>query len=145
MLKRIVIIGLVALVGAAGGYAYYYYVGCNSGTCAIAASPLFATLLGAAVGGSLGMVAASRLAVRRGLFKTVDAERLINLLRRLDLPISVEHELPVDKLFEAMKQDKKIKSGKIKFVLPTSLGSCRFVDDLSEDEIKKAIKGLRKN
>ncbi len=58
MMKRIVIIGLVALVGAAGGYAYYYYVGCNSGTCAIAASPILSTMLGTALGGSLGLVAA---------------------------------------------------------------------------------------
>ena len=57
MLKRVIIIGLVALVGAAGGYAYYYYVGCQSGTCAITASPILSTFLGAALGGSLGMVA----------------------------------------------------------------------------------------
>lgn len=58
MRKRVLIIGLVTLVGAVGGYAYYYYVGCQSGTCAIASSPIFSTLLGAVLGGSLGMAAA---------------------------------------------------------------------------------------
>ncbi len=41
------------LSGAAGGYAYYYYVGCASGTCAITSNPLNSTLYGALLGGLL--------------------------------------------------------------------------------------------
>lgn len=91
---------------------------------------------------SLGMVAAARLAAERGLLKAETIERITSLLNKLNLPTSVNEELPVDKLYEAMKQDKKVKAGKIRFVLPTSLGSCAFVDDISEDDIKNAIKEL---
>lgn len=38
------------LVGAALGYAYYYFIGCNSGTCAITSKPLNSTLYGAVMG-----------------------------------------------------------------------------------------------
>lgn len=39
------------LVGAFGGYAYYHFVGCASGTCAITSKPLNSTLYGALMGG----------------------------------------------------------------------------------------------
>lgn len=45
---RITIIG--ALLGAIGGYAYYYYVGCASGHCAITSKPLNSSLYGALMG-----------------------------------------------------------------------------------------------
>jgi len=40
-----------AAIGAVGGYLYYYYVGCASGTCAITSKPLNSTLYGAMMGG----------------------------------------------------------------------------------------------
>jgi hypothetical protein len=42
-----------ALVGAAGGYAYYHFVGCNSGTCAITSKPVNSTLYFAVMGAVL--------------------------------------------------------------------------------------------
>jgi len=41
-------------VGALGGYAYYYFVGCNSGTCAITSNPLNTTAYGMLMGALLG-------------------------------------------------------------------------------------------
>ena len=46
---QLTIIGV--LIGAIGGYLYYYFVGCNSGTCAITSKPLNSTLYGALMGG----------------------------------------------------------------------------------------------
>lgn len=42
------LIGLA--LGALGGYLYWYFVGCNSGSCPITSSPLKSSLWGAAVG-----------------------------------------------------------------------------------------------
>lgn len=39
------------LLGAIGGYLYYHFVGCASGTCAITSKPLNSTLYGALMGG----------------------------------------------------------------------------------------------
>lgn len=44
---------LGVMVGALGGYLYYYFVGCASGTCAITSRPLNSTLYGALLGGLL--------------------------------------------------------------------------------------------
>jgi len=41
------------IVGAIGGYAYYHYVGCASGTCAITSKPLNSILYGAMMGALL--------------------------------------------------------------------------------------------
>jgi hypothetical protein len=40
-------------VGAVGGYAYYYYVGCQSGTCPIQSDPVIMTIYGAGMGAVL--------------------------------------------------------------------------------------------
>ena len=41
------------LLGALGGYLYYVFVGCASGTCVITSSPTISTLYGAFMGGLL--------------------------------------------------------------------------------------------
>jgi xanthine/uracil permease len=47
-ISRIAIIGLI--VGAIGGYIYYWQVGCVSGTCAITSNPWMSTAWGSAFG-----------------------------------------------------------------------------------------------
>jgi len=41
---------LFSLIGAMGGYAYYYYIGCASGTCPITGNPWISTAYGAGMG-----------------------------------------------------------------------------------------------
>ncbi|HEY5368951.1 MAG TPA: DUF6132 family protein [Hanamia sp.] len=48
---QLTIIGVI--LGSIGGYLYYHFVGCNSGTCAITSRPLNSTLYGALMGGLL--------------------------------------------------------------------------------------------
>jgi Family of unknown function (DUF6132) len=38
------------LIGALGGFLYYTFIGCNSGTCPITGNPVISTLYGAAIG-----------------------------------------------------------------------------------------------
>lgn len=49
--NALVIIGVI--VGATGGYMYYHYVGCASGSCAITSKPINSTVYGAIMGGLL--------------------------------------------------------------------------------------------
>ena len=46
--NRLVIIGLLA--GALGGYLYWKYIGCLSGTCAITSNPFNSTIYFAVIG-----------------------------------------------------------------------------------------------
>jgi len=45
------LIGIVGIiVGAGGGFAYYYFVGCASGTCPITSNPYRSMIYGAIMG-----------------------------------------------------------------------------------------------
>ena len=48
---KLTLIGIA--LGAIGGYLYYHYIGCMSGTCPITSRPLNSTLYGAMMGGLL--------------------------------------------------------------------------------------------
>lgn len=43
-----IILGIV--IGAAGGFAYYKFIGCASGTCPITSNPYISTFYGALIG-----------------------------------------------------------------------------------------------
>ncbi len=51
--KQYIITGIGIAVGLIAGYAYYYFVGCASGTCAITSKPVNSTLYGGLMGGLL--------------------------------------------------------------------------------------------
>ena len=44
-------LGIGVLLGGMAGYAYFYFVGCNSGQCAITSSPVNSTVYGMVMGG----------------------------------------------------------------------------------------------
>lgn len=47
----LVLLGVV--IGALGGYLYWLYIGCSSGSCPITSSPLLSSMWGAVMGGLL--------------------------------------------------------------------------------------------
>ncbi len=46
-------LGVFLALGALGGFAYYYFIGCASGTCAITSNPYISTGYGALMGAVL--------------------------------------------------------------------------------------------
>jgi hypothetical protein len=51
--KGLIITGIGVVIGLISGFAYYHYIGCWSGTCAITSKPLNSTLYGGLMGGLL--------------------------------------------------------------------------------------------
>ena len=49
--NKLTVLGILA--GAAGGYLYYHFIGCMSGSCPITSQPVNSTLYGAMMGGLL--------------------------------------------------------------------------------------------
>ncbi len=41
---------LFSIIGGGIGYAYYYFIGCNNGTCLISGNPYISTLYGVGIG-----------------------------------------------------------------------------------------------
>jgi hypothetical protein len=51
--KSLVKLALGVVVGGALGFAYYYFIGCRTGTCPITGSPIISTAYGSLIGGLL--------------------------------------------------------------------------------------------
>jgi hypothetical protein len=51
--KRIILLSLGLAIGAGAGYLYWFYIGCNSGSCLITSKASNSTLYGLVMGGLL--------------------------------------------------------------------------------------------
>lgn len=86
---------------------------------------------------AVGMVVAATLAVNRGSLAVSDKERLTSLLRRTGLPVSFPY--PVLKVLGLLPHDKKVLRGKLRFVLPVSIGQAEICSGIENDEIMAAL------
>lgn len=48
--KKVFKIGSFLFLGGVAGFAYYYFIGCNSGSCAITSNPYISTTYGMIMG-----------------------------------------------------------------------------------------------
>lgn len=86
---------------------------------------------------ALGMVAATHLAVESGLCKAPLRDRIVGLLNTIGLPTRAE--LPeIDVLMQAMALDKKVKDGKLRFVLPLRMGEVAVTSDVGPGLVREA-------
>ena len=76
---------------------------------------------------SVGMVAASYLAVKTEILPHADAERQLELLSRIGLPTDALG-VSIDPLLQPMLHDKKRRGNTLRFVLPTKIGDITIKD-----------------
>jgi 3-dehydroquinate synthase len=92
---------------------------------------------------AFGMVVESRIAAARGLLGADLLERLLALLRRCGLPTTAaELAAPVEgpAVLAAMEHVRLIRAGSLRWVLPVRLGETEIADDVTEDEIRQALR-----
>ncbi|HXD00147.1 MAG TPA: 3-dehydroquinate synthase [Verrucomicrobiae bacterium] len=76
---------------------------------------------------AIGQVAAAGLSARLTGLPSADVQRIRNLFRRAGLPVTVKLEAAARKhLSSAMKLDKKVSGGEIKFVLAKKIGKVEY-------------------
>ena len=56
-------------------------------------------------------------------------------LKIFDLPYAPPSGMTVERLLSAMQGDKKVQSGRIRYILLSELGEASIVQDVSESEI----------
>jgi len=88
---------------------------------------------------AIGMVCASQLAADKGLMTQEHLSRQIDLLNKAGLPTSFPKIDPKTAL-QTMYLDKKVKGGKIRYILPTKIGEVIITDDVIDNEALKAIR-----
>jgi len=92
-----------------------------------------------------GMLVAAQLASARGALADRDKKALADLIAGLG-PLPAIADVSTAQVLEAMRHDKKVVSGRLHFVLPTAIGSTAIVDDVTEKEMRQALKqvGLKR-
>lgn len=86
----------------------------------------------------LGMIAASYISEQRGMISGDELEEIIDILDRYGF--DTRTSLPdYDKILKIMQSDKKSVDGRLKFVLPTQIGSVCITNDVTENEIHAAL------
>jgi len=94
-------------------------------------------------GVALGMTGAGFIANQMGRFGVGDFERMVALIEKFGLPTRTT-QLDPDRMVELMKRDKKVKSGKIRFVLPLGIGRVDVFDDVPVELMAEAVVYLGK-
>ncbi|MGB1124893.1 MAG: 3-dehydroquinate synthase family protein [Phycisphaeraceae bacterium] len=92
---------------------------------------------------SLGMVAATSLAVSTGRCDGSLLDRLVALLERIGLPTSSDQLADTDLLMGIMQADKKVKDGQVRLILPDRLGAVSIVKDTPAEKIAAAWDAIR--
>ncbi|MCP9836765.1 3-dehydroquinate synthase [Cyanobium sp. N.Huapi 1H5] len=93
-------------------------------------------LHGEAVG--LGMLAAGDIAVAMGLWSQEDQEGQRRLIAAAGLPMDWP-ALDPEAVLASLQADKKVRQGKVRFVLPTGVGSVTIRDDVEPATIRAAL------
>ena len=92
---------------------------------------------------SIGQVAAARLSVALAGLAEKDAERLRALLEQAGLPVQLRlNAAQRARLFAAMRLDKKVSSGEVKFVLAERLGKVTWGNKVPEAALNRALDAL---
>ena len=98
-------------------------------------------------GVSIGMVLVHRFSARMNLVSPDLADRVEAHLKAVGLPTRMDQipgELPpTDVLMDAIAQDKKVKSGKLTFILTRGLGQSFVADDVPASEVQRFIEEMR--
>lgn len=92
---------------------------------------------------AIGINAAVHLAAGSGLMTAGEAGRVRDLMDRLSLPMRFPDFAPED-IIAIMHQDKKSKKGRIYLVLPRGIGDYVITDNITEEQLVKAIKEAQK-
>jgi len=86
-----------------------------------------------------GMLVASELATARGALAERDRQALADLISGMG-PLPAIADVSTVQILEAIRRDKKVVSGRLHFVLPTAIGATAIVDDVTDKEMKQALK-----
>jgi 3-dehydroquinate synthase len=92
---------------------------------------------------ALGMVAASRTAVDLGMLDADSCRRIVEVIRKCGLPTS-GLKLATKDVVDAMIFDKKVRGGKVRFVLPDRIGHVLIRDEISGEKVAAAVESLKR-
>ena len=91
---------------------------------------------------AIGMVAAGELSLQRDLWSAAEQQRQRAVIAAAGLPLRWP-DLDPGAVLACLQVDKKVRDGRVRFVLPTGIGSVQIRDDIDAQEILSALAGCR--
>ena len=90
---------------------------------------------------AIGMAAVGRLAVQKGLWSEADQQRQLKLIEKAGLPVAWP-TLDREAALRTLQGDKKVRHGRLRFVLPTQIGNVIISDEISNDDVSRCLESL---
>jgi 3-dehydroquinate synthase len=84
------------------------------------------------------MLAAADLAAARGALAQHARQALADLIAAFG-PLPSVADLPIARVLEAVRRDKKVVNGRLHFVIAIDIGATMTIDDVTEDELKAVL------
>jgi 3-dehydroquinate synthase len=91
---------------------------------------------------AIGMIATVKIAAKLGIIDPKIIIRLEKLLKRAGLMTRLPR-LEVKQIMQAMQYDKKVQSGKIRFILPRAIGEVFITNDVNPALVEKILTELK--
>lgn len=91
---------------------------------------------------AIGMVAAGNLAVELQMWDEESNHRQLGLIEKAGLPTKLPAGLNFDEIVDSLQTDKKVKDGKVRFILPTAIGVVTITDQVPAKLIYKVLKSM---
>jgi len=91
---------------------------------------------------AVGMMVAAKIAVSMGMFNKAELLNMKETFEGAGLPASLADlnmGYAADNILEAMGHDKKVRGGKIRFILPRTVGSVQIADNVSVTLVKQVL------
>ena len=114
---------------------------------AVEARSGYALLHGEAV--AIGMVVEATLAETLGVARAGTRRRVLELVERYELPCTIPETVATEDLLDAMRVDKKVRAGAVRFALPAAIGEMAHSADgawtveVDPPEIRAALEASR--
>ena len=90
---------------------------------------------------ALGSVAAAYISYKRSMLSTEEFYEIRDMFVPFDLPISLD-TFDIESVYSNIGHDKKNTDSGLKFILLKKIGKAVITNDVTEDEIKEALKSL---
>lgn len=87
---------------------------------------------------AIDVIIAAIISARRGLLNFSDVERIILIAKKIDLPLELRGTTSSE-LWSSVCERTLHRGGKQRIPLPSPLGHCIFINDLTEYELNKAV------
>jgi 3-dehydroquinate synthase len=91
---------------------------------------------------AIGMVAAGEIAVSMGLWSAAEQQRQRRLIQAAGLPVGWP-ALEGAAVLACLQGDKKVRDGRVRFVLPDAIGSVALHDDVTAEIVLQALGSMQ--